>query len=367
MSFERRDFLKAGVAISLLSVVPRSSRADATFAPQPGPWRRFELRTRVELARPDGAAQAWIPVPSLDETDWFRSDGSAWSTNAHSARLVADPKYGAQMLHVQWRADEAAPVVEVVSTIATRDRAIDFGKPNSAAPLSETERRLYTEGTALIPVNGLVKETSDRIVAGRGSDLDKARAIYEWIVDNTFRDAKVRGCGRGDVAAMLSLNNLGGKCADLNALYVGLARAAGLPARDVYGIRVAPSRFGYKSLGAKSEVVTKAQHCRAEVFLTDFGWVPVDPADVRKVVLEEPPGNLAVDDPKVVAARRALFGSWEGNWLAYNVAHDVALPGSAWPPLGFLMYPQAETASRQIDCLEPDAFKYTITARELSA
>ena len=367
MSIERRNFLKAGVAISMLSVVPRSSRAGATFAPQPGAWRRFELRTRVELTQPDGAAQAWIPVPSLDETDWFRSDGSEWSANAQSAQLVKDPKYGAQMLHVQWRAGETAPMVEVVSKIATRDRAIDFGKPSGAAPLSETEHTLYTEGTTLIPVDGLVKETSDQIVAGLESDLDKARAIYEWIVDNTFRDAKVRGCGRGDIAAMLSLNNLGGKCADLNALYVGLARAAGLPARDVYGIRVAPSRFGYKSLGAKSEVVTKSQHCRAEVFLADFGWVPVDPADVRKVVLEEPPGNLAIDDPMVVAARRALFGSWEGNWLAYNVAHDVALPGSAWPPLGFLMYPQAETASRQIDCLEPDAFKYTITARELSA
>ena len=65
-----------------------------------------------------------------------------------------------------------------------------------------------------------------------------------------------------------------------------------LPARDVYGLRVAPSKFGYKSLGAGSEVVTKAQHCRAEVFLDGFGWVPVDPADVRKVVLEEPPANL---------------------------------------------------------------------------
>jgi transglutaminase-like putative cysteine protease len=366
MSIERRAFLKAGVAISLLSVVPRSLRADTAFAPQPGAWRRFELRTRIELAQPDGAAQAWIPVPSLDETDWFRSQGSEWSVNAASARLAKDPKYGAQMLHVQWSAAEAAPMAEVVSVIATRDRAVDFGQP-SAASLSETERALYTEGTALIPVDGLVKETSARIVAGLGSDLDKARAIYEWIVDNTFRDAAVRGCGRGDIAAMLSVNSLGGKCADLNALYVGLARAAGLPARDVYGIRVAPSRFGYKSLGAKSEVVTKSQHCRAEVFLTDFGWVPVDPADVRKVVLEEPPGNLAIGDPKVVAARRALFGSWEGNWLPYNAAHDVALPGSAWPPLGFLMYPQAETASRQIDCLEPDMFKYAITARELGA
>jgi len=125
---------------------------------------------------------------------------------------------------------------------------------------------------------------------------------------------------------MLKLGNLGGKCADLNALYVGLARAAGLPARDVYGLRVVPSKFGYKSLGAGSANVTKAQHCRAEVYLTGFGWVPVDPADVRKVALEEPPANLPLSDPKVAAARKTLFGAWEMNWLPYNTAHDVALP-----------------------------------------
>jgi len=40
-------------------------------------------------------------------------------------------------------------------------------------------------------------------------------------------------------------------------------------------------------------------------------------------VLEEPPGNLTMSDPKVLAARQALFGSWEGNWVAFNTAHDV--------------------------------------------
>ena len=43
---------------------------------------------------------------------------------------------------------------------------------------------------------------------------------------------------------------------------MGLARVAGLPARDLYGICVAPSRFGYKGLGAGSADVSKAQHCR---------------------------------------------------------------------------------------------------------
>jgi transglutaminase-like putative cysteine protease len=351
----------------MLSVVPRSVQANDPFAPRPGAWRRFELRTRVEIVNAAGATQAWIPIPSLNEADWFRTEGSEWTTNATSAALAREPKYGAEMLHVVWNADEGAPTVDVISRIATRDRAIDFGKPGGAPVLSEAERALYTESTALIPVDGLVRETSDRIAAGQESDLDKARAIYEWIVENTFRDAKVRGCGRGDISSMLALNYFGGKCADLNALYVGLARAAGLPARDIYGIRVAPSKFGYQSLGAKSEIVTKSQHCRAEVFLSDFGWVPVDPADVRKVMLEEPPGNLAIDDAKVAAARRTLFGAWEGNWLAYNVAYDVRLPGAAGAALGFLMYPQAETGSRQLDCLEPDSFRYSIASRELAA
>src|SRR5262249_15653476 len=83
-------------------------------------------------------------------------------------------------------------------------------------------------------------------------DLERARAIYEWIVDNTFRDPNVQGCGVGDVRFMLESNSLGGKCADLNALFVGLARAAGLPARGVYGLRVAPPPQGYRTLGGAS-------------------------------------------------------------------------------------------------------------------
>jgi len=368
MSIDRRELLKAGIAVSAATVLPNAGRAEAGFAPRPAAWRAFQVLTRLEIVKADGNSQAWIPVPAVNESNWFKSLGSTWTSNGRAV-LVRAPKYGAEMLHVEWADGENSPVVEVTSRIATRDRAIDLKKPGRPAPLSAAERDRNTRGTELIPIDGIVKQTSDQIVANANAetDIEKARAIYEWIVDNTFRDAAVRGCGIGDIAAMLRTGNLGGKCADLNALYVGLARAAGLPARDVYGIRVAPSRFDYRSLGTASAVITEAQHCRSEVYLAGFGWVPVDAADVRKVVLEEPPTNLAIEDPKVVAARKALFGSWETNWLAYNFAHDVALPGSSGPKLGFLMYPQAETASLRLDCLDPDNFKYTITAKELTA
>ena len=117
-----------------------------------------------------------------------------------------------------------------------------------------------------------VKRTSEKIITGAGAktEIGKARAVYEWIVDNTFRDAQVRGCGIGDIAAMLRTGNLAGKCADLNALYVGLARAAGLPARDVYGIAL---RRRNSATRAGSVGITKAQHCRSEVYLAGFRWV----------------------------------------------------------------------------------------------
>jgi hypothetical protein len=101
------------------------------------------------------------------------------------------------------------------------------------------------------------------------------------------------------------------------------------------------------------------------VYISDIGWIPVDPADVRKVMLEEPPGNRPLDDDMVRRARVQLFGSWEMNWIAYNFAHDVALPRSSGPPIGFLMYPQAETSEGRLDSLDPDSFKYEIKSKEI--
>lgn len=363
---DRRLFLKAAAFTSGAAALSRFAHADTVFRPTPGNgWRTFEVVTRIEVLDPQGAVKVWLPLPSVDEPVWFRPMGNLWSGNAERAQAVTVGPYGTQMLAANFSADEPAPLIEVVSRFATRDRAIDLAKPGQAAPLDKATHKLFTQATALLPTDGIVRKTALDITKGARSDLDKARAIYEWIVDNTQRNPKTRGCGTGDIRGMLETGNLSGKCADLNALFVGLARAAGLPARDVYGIRVADSKFGYKSLG-KSGEITKAQHCRAEVHLAGFGWVPVDPADVRKVVLEEKPG-LTLKDEVVVAARQTLFGAWEMNWLAYNVAHDIALPGSKGAAVPFLMYPQGENGKGRVDSLDPENFRYRITSREITA
>src|SRR6185503_16716598 len=256
----------------------------------PGAWRSYEITTRVEVLKPAGTTRVWVPVPSV-EGEYQKVAGNNWSGNG-AARLTSDGKYGAAMVVAEWGAGEKAPVLEVVSTFSTRNRAVDFARPDPALRLDAATARFNTAATDLMPIDGIVRDTSREIVQGKRTDIERARAIYDWIVDNTFRDPKTRGCGLGDIRFMLESGNLGGKCADSSALFVGLCRASGIPARDVYGLRVAPSRLDAKSLGLSSTNATRAQHCRAEVYLTGFGWVPVDPADVRKVVLEEPPGNL---------------------------------------------------------------------------
>jgi hypothetical protein len=58
--------------------------------------------------------------------------------------------------------------------------------------------------TKLLPTDGIVKTTATEITKDAKTDVEKARAIYEWIVENTFRNPKTRGCGLRDIRFMLS-------------------------------------------------------------------------------------------------------------------------------------------------------------------
>jgi len=359
---KRREFLQntatacAGLALS--KAVPLFADAPASTG-----WRTFEVTTRVELLKPSGVTHIWLPAALIRNTPFQKTLANKFTAEGGTAKFTQNKQESLGIISATYP-EHAKPALGLTSRVSLKNYGVNLSASSKIAPASRAELQYFLQPSKYVPTDGIVKETSDKATKGATTDVGKARAIYEWIVENTFRDPKARGCGRGDIRFMLESGDLGGKCADLNALYVGLARAAGLPARDVYGVRVAKSELGYKSLGAATSNVSKGQHCRAEVYLNQYGWVPVDPADVRKVVLEEPPGNLKLNDDMVSRARARLFGSWEMNWMGYNYAHDVALPGSSGQPLAFFMYPQAETAEGRIDPLDPDNFKYEITVKE---
>lgn len=354
----RRDFL---VSTAVTSGAFAISKAIPMFAETSASgWRTFDVTTRVEVLKPNGETRIWLPAALIRNTPYQKTLANTFASEGGNAKITAIKQGDIGIVSASFPAG-TNPVMTLRSRVSLKDYSVDLSR-RERVRVSEAELDYYLQPTKYIPTNGIVKETAAKATKGATTEIEKARAIYEWIVDNTFRDPKVRGCGRGDIRFMLDSGDLGGKCADLNALYVGMARAVGLPARDVYGLRVTKSELGYKSLGISSEKATKAQHCRAEVHLRDHGWVPVDPADVRKVVLEEPPGNRPVNDEMVSKARSRLFGSWEMNWMAYNYGHDVELPGSQLTPLAFFMYPQAETADGRLDPLDPDKFRYDIVS-----
>jgi len=368
----RRHLLQTGLAAAFAQALPPGAHAQGSapaprFAPQVGDWRRFEVTTTVHVADVQGATQLWLPVPDL-ATDYQRTLDQAWSSNAAQARLVADASQSVRMLYAEFPVGIAIPTLTLSAVVETRNRAVDWSRPikPSEDPVVLKQNLAATE---LQPVDGIVRQTALAATKGATSDVAKVRALYDWVVANAHREPKTRGCGTGDIRTMLDTGNLGGKCADLNALFVGMCRSVGVPARDVYGLRLVPSAFGYKELGGNPASLKGAQHCRAEVWLRQHGWVAMDPADVLKVMRQEQPEWIKdVRHPLIAPVNEGLFGGWEGNWLGWNTAHDIRLPGSpAKGTLPFLMYPQGQNASGRFDELAPDSFRYTISARELKS
>ena len=240
MSLRRRTLLKSlGLAAVAAPLAGRAFADPVAFAPAPGAPRTFEVTTRVEIASAKGGARVFVPAPSQDFAGWFKAEGTSFTGNAGHMALASDPHSGARFVEAAWTGGDGA-VLDVTSRFSSRDRAVDLSRPGEARPLSGSERKLYLASTDKVPLDGIVKRTSDAIVAGRTTDVEKVGAIYQWVVEHTYRDPATPGCGACSVVQMLDSGVMGGKCADINPLFVGLVRAQGIPARDIFGLRVAP-------------------------------------------------------------------------------------------------------------------------------
>ena len=92
----------------------------------------------------------------------------------------------------------------------------------------------------------------------------------------------------------------------------------------------------------------------------------MDPADVRKVILEQ---GFGTESELARGLRDRLFGQWEMNWIGYNCASDIELPGAGGrrPDFAFLVYPCAFTSAGQPNYLDPERFCYEIVSSEVVA
>ena len=291
---------------------------------------------------PGQVAQLWIPYP-LSDRNQLITDIRVTGDYARSA-VYSDQQYSNPILYARWEPGARSRKL-TLSFHVLRKEVVRRDFPAREGAWNRADFARYLAPTSRGPIDGRVRELADRITRGRTTVLAKARAIYDWICDNMYRDPKTRGCGAGNVCALLK--RPGGKCTDIHSVFVALCRAAGVPAREIFGIRQ-----GKKDV----QDITTWQHCWAEFYLPGYGWVPVDPADVRKMMLKY---NLGPDDPGTREYRKYFWGAWDPYRVQLAVGRDIRLnPPQQGPPLNTFGYPYAEIGGRVLDWLDPATFRY---------
>jgi transglutaminase-like putative cysteine protease len=335
----RTSRVMAAVAVLAAALAPASWAAPGKHS--------GTITTTVDLSAHDPGAEAelWLPYPVSDQNQKI-SDIKVSGDFVVSA-VYADSKFSTPMLYARW--DKGAKSRKLsFSFKADRSEVVRRDFPKVEGAWNQADFAQYLGGTSLGPVDGEVGKLAKSITAGKTTVLDKAKAIYDWTCENTYRDPKTRGCGSGDVCTLLK--KPGGKCADIHSVFIALARAAGVPAREVVGIR----------MGKKDgEDVSTAQHCWAEFYLPGYGWVPIDAADVRKAMLVE---NLKLEDAKTKEYRTYYWGAIDPYRVKLSEGRDLTLnPPQPGGPVNYLMYPIARVGEKVLDSLDPASFKYTIT------
>lgn len=378
---QRRQFLKNSVLLSAAGLVGPAV-ASKTVVQNNGPLaapvmrRRFVLSQTYKLTPPQGSSgvvKLWIPLPV--DTAFQQMTGMAFTGNYQQAYVTTNNTYGAKTLFATWPKSEGDLLLQLDLEIETadweplkHDALKNWQAPEQIVyPLAVKPYLLPTTHT---PVDGLVRETAQKITGGETDPLKKARLIYEWVSSHMERDNDVIGCGTGDVATILQSGKLSGKCTDISSVFVALARASGIPARELFGIRLgranklerySASAFG-KADSAGVADVSGGQHCRAEFYLAGYGWLPCDPADVTKMRLAE---KKAHQDPDVQAVNAYLFGNWEMNWVGFNYGRDFELyPAAEQGAVNNFGYPYAEVDGDPINFYDPKVFTYHYVSTE---
>ena len=380
---ERRHFLKGAAVLSTLGLVhPVLAETKTKAVAQPavtrdGKSRQFVMTQTYSLKVPAGSrgkVNLWVPVP--EDTAFQQLLDLTWKGNFRTAQLSANNRYGAKMLFVTWP-DSSGPLeLTVDMTIATQDwevlkdnKLADWALPVEGGIIPE-EVKPFLQATPHIPVDGLVKETALKIIGHEKAPLKQARLLHDWVSTHMHRDDNVIGCGTGDVGQILKTQTLGGKCTDINSVFVALCRSVGIPAREMFGIRLGGTRklgqYSQKAFGSADDKgvakISGGQHCRAMFWLAGFGWVPADPADVTKLRLTE---KIENGSPAVKAVNDYLFGNWEMNWVGFNHGRDFALsPAAEQGDVNNFGYPYAEVDGDPLNFYDPKAFSYDYVSVE---
>ncbi len=309
-----------------------------------------EVTFRFSIKGPKDAknVRLWVPYPVSGR---FQSiEDVEVSGNFDKSAVYREPEYGNLALFAEWNntTDERKLVFrfKVLAKEQRVDRMLE-----EKAPFPVEVRKFLAARPPMITTCGKVKQIADRITRNKDSILEKAKAVYDWTVENTYRDPGVKGCGMGMADRIIV--EKGGKCADISSVFVALARAAGVPAREVFGLRLGKD---------KDQDITGGFHCWAEFYLPGTGWIPVDPADVRKMMLVH-----QLDLSGAEKYRKHFFGALDAYRIVLGKGGRGILlsPPQESGPLNYFMYPFAEVDGKPLDYLDPGSFSYKVVFKPI--
>ena len=178
---QRTSILSGGLALALPEITSEQELTSSS-------WRSFEVTTRIEILKPAGVTRVWAPVALLQETPFQKTIANSLHCHAATARIVESAR-GLNLIAAEF-APGVKPGLTLTTQVETRNWAVDFSTPGKPKRATESELSAYLQPTRMLPIDGIVKKRATEITKGAKTDVDKARAIYEWIVENTYRDRK---------------------------------------------------------------------------------------------------------------------------------------------------------------------------------
>jgi hypothetical protein len=219
----------------------------------------FEFHYRVELPEIKGTAKLWIPIASTDE---YQQVEIIEMKVPIEYKLLNDKENNNTILYLEPGASQSQKTIEISYNVMRKEK----GPVAEGAPMNKA----YLADNRLMPVGGRFETIANEAIVGRtGSELMKARALYDYIIDN-MRYMKYGNYGNGDSNYACDVRT--GNCTEFHSFFISLARSIGIPARFAVGASIPSER---------NEGGIDGYHCWAE-FYAEGKWWPVDISEANK-------------------------------------------------------------------------------------
>jgi transglutaminase-like putative cysteine protease len=311
-------------ALGALAVYGQQSKeASRTF--------QFRYHTIVkDIPANAGKVEVWLPYPTSDA---YQTIEKVAVDAPRPAKTSREGEYGNSILYVRVDNPSQREIpIDVTFTATRREYVHRQAGPQPPRPLSAAQQKRFLAPDRLVPIDGRIRELAMEVTKGKTTDLEKTRAIYEYVTKSVKYDKSGQGWGRGD--ALYVCDARAGNCTDFHALIIGMARASGMPAKFEIGFPLPAQRGAGEIPG---------YHCWAEVYTREAGWIPVDSSEASK--------NPAKFD--------YFFGALDENRVQLSAGRDLKLnPKQAGDPLNYFIYPYVEVDGKLHTAFDKQ-FSYT--------